>query len=226
MAVRRPIVCLVTDRRRLSDPDLDALVRFAGTAARAGVNLIQIRERDLDDRTLLDLTRRIVSAVEGTAAAVVVNDRLDVAMAGGACGVHLRADSISATRARAFAPRGFLIGRSVHGVAEAEAAASTDVDYLVAGTIYATPSKSGNVSLLGTAGLRTICGAISVPVLAIGGITTDKVEDIAAAGAAGVAAIGLFTEVIARTSHGDLDAALRLVVARVRRVFDPPAASA
>ena len=225
MALRRPIVCLVTDRRRLPDPDLNALVRFAGTAARAGVDLIQIRERDLDDRTLLDLTRRIVSAVEATAAVVVVNDRVDVAIAGGARGVHLRADSISAARARAIAPQGFLIGRSVHGAAEAEAAGS-DVDYLVAGTIYATPSKSGAVSLLGTPGLRTICQAVSVPVLAIGGITTDKVGDIAAAGAAGVAAIGLFTEVIARTSHGDLDAALRLVAARVRHAFDPPAASA
>jgi thiamine-phosphate pyrophosphorylase len=179
------IVCLLTDRSRI-DP-----VEQATLAAKAGIDLIQVRERDLDAKPLASLVARVLAAVRGTATRVVVNDRLDVAIACGADGVHLRADSIPPASARSLAPRGFLIGRSVHERGEAiEAAAHSD--YLIAGTVFTTPSKPGGSVLLGVDGLQRIASAVDVPVLAIGGVAVESLDPIALAGAAGVAGIGLF----------------------------------
>lgn len=188
--------CLVTDRRRLR-PDapgfaaaLQALVDQAAWAATAGIDLLQVRERDLDGARLAELVIALVGASRGSAMRVVVNDSLDVALACGAHGVHLRHDSLPAAAARRISPPGFLVGRSVHGVAEALAAGP--VDYLIAGTVFRTPSKPGDGLLLGIDGLSAVVRAVHVPVLAIGGITSDRVEDVASSGAAGVAGIGLF----------------------------------
>jgi thiamine-phosphate diphosphorylase len=219
MALRHPALCVVTDRRRLPDPTESHLEQLCAGAARAGVDLIHLRERDLDDRRLLALARRIVAAVRGTPTAVVVNDRIDVALAAGAAGVHLRGDGIDAGRVRAIVPAGFLIGRSVHDAAEAAAAAATGVDYLVAGTVYASHSKPADVPLLGADGLGRICRAATVPVLAIGGITADKLGNVAAAGAAGIAAIGQFSDAFVADRPGRTDAGLRRVVADFRRAF-------
>ncbi len=181
-----PIICLVTGGRsgRLL---LDAIVE----AAHAGVDLIQIRERDLDDRTLLELTRRAVDATRDTSCRILVNDRFDIAMSGNASGVHLRSDSVPATRMREAAPPGFLIGRSVHDVASAEAAAP-GCDYLIFGTVFPSTSKPAGHHASGLPMLQEVCGAVQMPVLAIGGISTENVSDVAAAGAAGVAAMSLF----------------------------------
>ena len=132
----------------------------------------------------------LLAVTRATPTRLVVNDRLDVALACGADGVHLRGDSIPIAAARRLAPAGFLIGRSVHGVAEAIAAAGAD--YLIAGTVFASASKPAQAERLGIAGLRSIVTAVHRPVLAIGGIAGDRVRDVAEAGAAGFAAIGLF----------------------------------
>jgi thiamine-phosphate pyrophosphorylase len=184
-------VCFVTDRRRLGG-SADDVRRAAAAAIAAGVDLIQIRERDLDARPLLALVTAVVADARGTKTSVVINDRLDVAIVSGAHGVHLRADSIAVADARALAPRGFLVGRSVHSVREAQDAAGAD--YLIAGTVFPSPSKPGLSTLLGLEGLRTIVSACSAPVLAIGGITSDRIPEIVAAGAVGYAAIGLFAQ--------------------------------
>lgn len=126
-------------------------------------------------------------------ARIVVNDRLDVALACGAAGVHLRSDSVSPGAARTLAPPGFLIGRSVHSAAEAREAAP-DADYLIAGTVFATPSKPSGHRLLGLDGLAAIVRSVNVPVLAIGGMTVERLSEVAATGAAGVAGIGIFLE--------------------------------
>jgi thiamine-phosphate pyrophosphorylase len=139
------------------------------------------------------LVAEVVRLTRATGTRVVVNERLDVALACGADGVHLRGDSISAARARSMAPAGFLIGRSVHGVDEAVRAAP-GVDYLIAGTVFPTPSKPGRHELLGIEGLAAIGRAVTVPVLAIGGVSMDRIGTVAEAGAAGLAAIGLFLE--------------------------------
>ena len=220
----RPLICLVSDRRRVIPAGTDSLLRLIAHAASAGVDLVHIREPDLDDRRLAALVEAAVDAVHGTPARVVVNDRLDIALAAGAHGVHLRADSVSAARVRELAPGGFLIGRSVHGRAEAETAARSGVDFLVAGTIYPTVSKPENSPLLGVSGLAEVVRAVDVPVLAIGGVVADKVWDIAASGAAGVAAIGLFADVPTDANDVPFDRTLRKLVAQIRAPFDsaPP----
>lgn len=216
-----PAICLVTDRSRLTTPSDDALVHLIERAALAGVTLVQVRERDRGDRSLLRLTERIVVATRNTRARVVVNDRVDIAIAAGCGGVHLRADSMAADRARAISPPGFLIGRSVHTTAEAVRAEETGVDYLVMGTTYPTVSKGGHAPLAGIEGLKAVCHAVAVPVLAIGGVTIDKLSSIAAAGAAGVAAIGLFSGALNDDSQRSLDVALGNLVATIRRAFGP-----
>jgi thiamine-phosphate pyrophosphorylase len=198
------ILCLVTDRRRR--PTIDQ----CRAASRAGVDLVQLREPDLEAAALSSLAARLVEAAGDTATRIVVNDRLDVALTCGAGGVHLRGDSIPPGRGREMTPPGFLIGRSVHGVDEAVLAAR-DADYLIAGTVFPTASKPGLREHLGMDGLAAIVRAVSIPVLAIGGVSMERIEAVARAGAAGVAAIGLF----------DADAdALFLTVREARRRFD------
>jgi thiamine-phosphate pyrophosphorylase len=198
------ILCLVTDWRRR--PVLD----HCRDAVRAGVDLIQIREPGLEASALVSLAASVVDMARDTPTRVVVNDRLDVAVASGAHGVHLRGDSIPPHRARSMAPAGFLIGRSVHGADEAILAVR-DVDYVLAGTVFPTASKPGLREHLGLAGLAAIVRAVQVPVLAIGGVSMDRIEAVAATGAAGIAAIGLF----------DAEAEdLAAVVREARRQFD------
>jgi thiamine-phosphate pyrophosphorylase len=215
----RPLICLVTDRRRVVPAGTDGLLRLVGRAAAAGVDIVHVREPGLDDRQLAGLVRAAVDAVAATPARVVVNDRLDIALAARAHGVHLRADSISAERVRQLAPPGFLVGRSVHTLPDAVAAAGSGVDYLVAGTVYPTASKSGKWPLLGVSGLRELAHAVDVPVLAIGGVVADKVGDLAASGAAGLAAIGLFADVPTDANDAHFDRVLRDLVARLRTPF-------
>jgi thiamine-phosphate pyrophosphorylase len=198
------MLCLVTDRHRRS------VVEQCRDAVQAGVDLIQVRERDLEGAALSVLVAEVVRLTRATGTRVVVNERLDVALACGADGVHLRGDSISAARARSMAPDGFLIGRSVHGADEAVRAAP-GVDYLIAGTVFPTPSKPGRHEFLGIEGLAAIGRAVTVPVLAIGGVSMDRIDLVAEAGAAGLAAIGLFLE----ESSG-----LAAVVREARRRFD------
>jgi thiamine-phosphate pyrophosphorylase len=193
--------CLVTDRRRLCPHDRSfaaarrCLVEQAQRASADAVELIQIRERDLEAADLAAVVADLVAVTRGSATRVIVNDRLDVALACGADGVHLRADSVPVAAARALAaslPRPFLVGRSVHTVAEARAASGAD--YLIAGTVFPSASKPSAFALLGVQGLKAIVEATTVPVLAIGGITPDRIKEVVLAGAAGIAAIGLFID--------------------------------
>lgn len=218
-----PLLCLVTDRRRLAvrrgrpvaEGD-DLVVAQVEAAAASGVSLIIVREHDLDARSLRRLTTRIVDAVRGTPARVLVNDRLDVALAGGAHGVHLRATSIPPTVARRLTSSGFLVGRSVHSLEEAEGASGAD--YLVAGTIFPTASKPATIDLLGINGLARIAAAVSVPVLGIGGIdSAGRVRQVVAAGGGGVAVIGGLQP---GSETGDLRAGVQDCVTKLRSGFD------
>jgi thiamine-phosphate pyrophosphorylase len=192
------MLCLVTDRHRLCgkttafDVARGRLIDQAKWAVRSNVDLIQVRERDLETADLATLVHDLVRVSRGSGTRVVVNDRADVALACGADGVHLRHDSIPAEALRKIVPVGFLVGRSVHGVAEATAAGP--VDYLVAGTVFPTPAKPSTTALLGLDGLAEIVQAVAAPVLAIGGITRERLDEVAATGAAGIAGIALFIE--------------------------------
>ena len=184
---------MITDRRRFAGGQ-DALVQRVAAAANAGVHLVQVRERDMEARDLSRLVARCVAAVHNTRTRILVNDRLDVALTAGAHGVHLRADSIPASRARSLAPIGFLIGQSVHTVAEAVTAhADGGVDYLLFGAVFATTSKPGQAPA-GVHALADVVRATPVPVLAIGGITNETVPQLKGTGCAGVAAIGWFAD--------------------------------
>jgi len=182
----------VTDRRRFG-LSIDALVDRAAAAARLGVATIQIRERDLSDRDLVGLVRRIRREVGAPPPAVLVNDRADVAMAAAAAGVHLRGDSVAGARVRAMAPAGFIIGRSVHDLAEADAAiAEGAYDYLLFGTVFPSAGKPAGHRLAGIEALRDVCRRSPIPVIAIGGVDATRVAELEGSGAAGFAAVGLF----------------------------------
>lgn len=182
----------VTDRRRFGLTPA-ALVERAVLAVRAGAAVVQVRERDLGDAALLDLVRRIVEGVRPAGARVFVNDRVDVALAAGADGVHLRGDSAPAARVRTIVPDGFTIGRAVHGLDEIDAAvAGGGCDYLMFGTVFPSAGKRGDHPVAGLDALARACARSTLPVIAIGGMTPAREADVARAGAAGVAAVGWF----------------------------------
>jgi thiamine-phosphate diphosphorylase len=182
----------VTDRRRFDLSTGDLVVR-AANAVRAGVDVIQVRERDLPDRQLTALVREIVAVASGSKTRVVVNDRADIAIVAGAAGVHLRGDSPSASRVRDMTPDRFLIGRSVHSLAEVDAAvAGGGCDYLVFGTVFSSEGKPEGHPVTGLDGLALACARSPLPVIAIGGMTEERAESVRHAGAAGFAAVGMF----------------------------------
>lgn len=187
-----PVRHFVTDRLRFG-LSIDELVARAATAVRAGVDVIQVRERDLPDGQLAALVRRIAGLAAGTSTRVMVNDRADVAIAAGAAGVHLRGDSMPASRVRTTVPEGFVIGRSVHSLAEVDAAtADGGCDYLLFGTVFPSAGKPDGHPVAGLDALRAACARSSLPVIAIGGINEENAALVRAAGAAGFAAVGLF----------------------------------
>lgn len=190
-------ICLVTDRRRLgaavgAGPAgwADALEQQVRGAAAGGVDLVQVREPDVEAAALVGLVERLVAASAGTGTRVVVNDRMDVALAAGAAGVHLKEGSYGPTDARALAPPRFLIGCSIHSAAAA--VGKQGAQYLITGTVLPTISKP-EVKLLGWEGLAAaVTAAAGTPVLAIGGIDLPSISLLALSGAAGLAAIGAF----------------------------------
>jgi len=179
-----PCLALVTDRHQTGGRPLEAVV---AAALDGGVNLVQLREKDLSARELYALARRLRELTAGRAL-FLVNDRLDVALAVEADGVHLAGHSLPPAAARAVAGPTRLIGCSVHDRAEAEAAAQGGADYLLVGTLYPSRSKPGRAAA-GPALVAELCAAVAVPLLGIGGITAHNAREVLAAGARGVAVI-------------------------------------
>jgi thiamine-phosphate pyrophosphorylase len=182
-------LCYITDRRAL-EPRL--LLPWIQEAIRVGVDLVQIREKDLATRELLGLVGAAVDAARETTTRLVVNDRLDVALAAGAAGVHLGTQSLPTRVVRELVPRGFLVGVSCHSLEETLGAESAGADYVLLGPIFATPSKLPYGSPLGLAKLREVSAQVKIPVLALGGITVERARACLEAGAAGIAGISLF----------------------------------
>ena len=215
---RRPLVSLVTGLGRLdaTGPGVVAtLFDQVRAAVAAGVDLIQVREPELSDQALLEVVTRCVDLARGSMTVILVNDRLDIALAAGADGAHLRARSLAAAVARRHVPHRFLLGRSVHDVAKAvRVVEGGGLDYLALGTVFSSQSKPG-VSPCGVGMLRAVARAVDVPVLAIGGVTVDRCVEVFRAGAAGVAAIGLFAEPGPSGRFGGI----RRVVGEIRRTY-------
>lgn len=216
------ILCLVTDRGRCGleseQARIDAVVAQVTEAAGAGIDLVQVRERGLAAAALAELVERCIRSVRGRRTRIVVNDRLDVALATRADGVHLPGDSLDPARVRALAPEGFVIGCSVHDRHEAIAAQATSaVDYLVFGTVFPSASKPVGHVCAGADALDRVAGAVRIPVLGIGGIDSETLPTVAATGAAGVAAIDFFA---GRRRGAVGPGAVAAAVALARRVYE------
>lgn len=160
----------------------------------AGVDLIQLREKDLASRPLLDLANAAVEIVRGSKTRIVINDRLDVAIAAGAHGVHLGGQSVSADVVRGSVRKDLLLGVSCHSLEEALNAEAGGADYLLLGPVFDTPSKRRYGPPLGLDKLSEVSHKVRIPVLALGGITVQRVGQCLEAGASGIAAIRLFQE--------------------------------
>lgn len=169
--------------------DRRAADEFVRVSAAKGATIVMVREPTLSARALSDLAADVRQAARTRGLRTVISERLDVALAAGADGVHLRADGPPVAAARGVTPPGFLIGRSAHSEAEIDRAAGAD--YLIYGTIFETPSKPG-VTGQGLEGLRRAVARFDGPVLAIGGISPANVSDVLATGAAGYASIRMF----------------------------------
>jgi thiamine-phosphate pyrophosphorylase len=211
-----PILCYVTDRRSLSVPSaaVGVLCQKIAAIVAAGVDWVQIREKDSPAREMAALTREAVA--HRSAVRIIVNDRLDVAIAEQAGGVHLGeaglpvadvarwvnrsesgvvvSDHGAASQFPVAASGDFLIGASCHSLDGAKAAVRDGADYIVFGPVFATPSKAKFGEPQGVEKLAAVCSAVSVPVIAIGGITLENTGECIAAGAAGIAAIRLFQD--------------------------------
>jgi thiamine-phosphate pyrophosphorylase len=199
----KPLLYLITDRQAFRrSPELavsatQSQIEAIGRATQAGCQLIQIREKDLTAKSLGEFTRAAISVARPHGARVLVNDRLDVAIAAGADGVHLRVSSIPAREVRAVAENkgiaDFLIGVSTHSIAEAKAAEEGGADFIVCGPVYHTPSKLAYGAPLGLERFAEVCAAVKIPVLALGGINLSNFSEPLWRGASGIAAISLFT---------------------------------
>ena len=177
---------------------MQALRAAIQKAAAAGVNWIQIREKDLPARDLTELARQAIRDTQGIGARILVNDRLDVALAANAAGIHLGETSLPleavAEWRRSAARTDFLIGVSCHSVEAARAAESGGADYIHFGPVFATPSKAAFGPPQGIEQLRSVCTAVRIRVIAIGGVTFENARECFAAGASGFAAIRLFQD--------------------------------
>ena len=195
MELPDPCLCLVTDR---TVGDEATLVTRVAEAVSGGVDMVQLREKDLHGAQLLDLAQRLREAVRDRAL-LVINERVDVAAALPADGVQLGEDAILVSSARRILGPEMLIGRSVHSVAGARQAFSDGADFLVVGTMFASRSHPGEEPA-GPGLLRRIVPDCPLPAIGIGGITAENCGEVMAAGAAGVAVI---TGILAAPKPGE-----------------------
>ena len=184
LTLRAPALCLVTDRTHSGRRDLVDVVR---ECVAAGLPAVQLREKDLAAADLAALARRLRALAPGVF--LIVNDRVDVALAVGAAGGQRTSVSLPVEDMRTIAGGRLLIGASVHSLAEAVEAEASGADWLVFGPIYDTASKRRYGPPQGLGALEQVAAAVRIPAIAIGGITPERVEDVCAAGAAGVAVI-------------------------------------
>ena len=198
----------------ITDEEIAGGLSHAEIAQRAlagGADVIQLRDKACGARDLLRIGRVIREITRKTGALFIVNDRLDVALACGADGVHLGQDDLRAGVARQIAPHGFIIGVSVGTLEEAIRAEWEDADYLALSPVFPTASKYQSGPGHGLRVLQDIRRNVSIPIIAIGGINSGNVEDVIAAGADGVAVIS------AVVGSPDITAAARHLREMVRK---------
>lgn len=195
----RPLLYYITDRRQFAGDEQQQCAKLRqriAECAAAGVDYIQLREKGLSLRELERLAREAVAAIPaGSNARLLINSRADIALACGAQGVHLPADSISAAEVRAIwmkvSPSGTtpVIGVSAHSLQEVLSAEAHGADFVVFGPMF---EKQGRSNPTGLEELRKVCSQAAIPVLALGGVTAENARLCLEAGAAGIAGIRLF----------------------------------
>jgi len=211
--MKLPIPCLtlITDRRlcqRLS------LAEAVARAVAGGVNVVQLREKDMAAAELVPLADRLRAITRGKAL-LIVNGCLDVALLCAADGVHLPEAGPSVAASRRLAGDGFIIGRSVHSVEEAVKAEEEGADYVQVGAVFPTRSHPG-LPPAGPALLKSVAATVAIPILAVGGITAENVGQVMRAGARGVAVISAILD-----SPSPAAAARRLAEAMVEAAAVP-----
>lgn len=188
------IRCYITDRYTLAGESLlDAIARNLA----AGIEWIQIREKDLSARALFDLVEAALKLPNPHNSKILVNTRADVALAAGAGGIHLPSGS---PPARFWRRLGFMVGVSCHSVEDVRNAETDGADYVVFGPIFPPRSKTVRAEPLGLDGLRQATSAVRIPVLALGGVTRENSAACISAGAAGIAGITIFQELVKSNS--------------------------
>lgn len=185
-----------SDRLRLvviTDADLAlprTVVDVVEESLRAGAPTIQLRDKSSGAAEMFETARVLRELTHEAGALLFINDRLDVALAAGADGVHLGPDDIPVGAARASVPRGFLIGASTDDPEEARRLAATGADYIGCGTVYETFTKPDAGPAIGLDGLERVATAVAIPVIGIGGISVHFSQDVAGTSASGVAVVG------------------------------------
>ena len=181
-----PTLCLVTDRRLCSSGP-QSLEKAVAGAVKGGVDLVQLREKDLPGGELLELGKMLRRVTEGSAL-FFVNERVDVALACGADGVQLGEDAMPVEAARRVSGDGLIVGRSVHSLEGALDAEAAGADFLVVGTVFTTGSHpDGKIS--GPQLLSEIAGRVGIPFLGIGGIHSGNLHGVISSGASGAAVV-------------------------------------
>ncbi len=167
-----------------------AALEAVSAAVAAGAPVVQVRHKDCTDRALYDFAARVVEICAAYGTACLVNDRVDVALAVGAAGTHLGADDLPVVAVRRLAGSDHLIGGTARDPQQARELVAAGADYLGVGPAYATTTKSGLPNPIGPTGVAAVAGAVDVPVIAIGGVTAERVGELLAAGAWGIAVVG------------------------------------
>lgn len=180
-------IYLITDRKLF--PSLDLFFNAVGQALKGGIKSLQLREKDLGTRELLDIAYEMRKLTRKHNARLFINDRVDIAMAVDADGVHLGNDSFGPEAARRTLGNKILIGVSTHSVEQARSAELAGADFITLGPVYETPSKAHYGAPMGLDILRRTVGSVSLPVFGIGGINKDKAGAVLNAGAYGIALI-------------------------------------
>jgi len=184
------IRCYITDSKTLVEESLlDAIARNLFT----GIEWIQIREKDLSARTLFELVEAALKLPNPHGSKILVNTRADVALAAGASGVHLPSGS---PPARFWRKQGFLVGVSCHSVEEVRLSETEGADYVVFGPVFPPRSKTTSAEPRGLDYLRRAAASVKIPVLALGGVTRENSAACVSAGAAGIAGITIFQELL------------------------------
>ncbi len=201
LPLSQPILYLITHGASTNAttpdaPEFKNILRQISAAVDAGIDLVQIREKQMSARVLFELTERAVALTRGTNTQILVNDRADIAAGAGADGVHLTTQSIDAAIIREKFGKDFVIGVSTHTLTEVIAAREQNASFAVFGPVYETPSKRRYGTPLGLAKLEEVTQALAdFPLVALGGISIDNAKDCLEAGAAGIAGISLFSDV-------------------------------